>query len=81
MELCKDILAELLEREKIEVTFPDFKEDISKIFESKCYNALMQIKEILQDDSLSDEDCFLKIESIVSTFEQLGSKISYRHDF
>lgn len=33
-------------------------ESITKPFELRCYVALNKIKSILEDDSLSDKDCF-----------------------
>ena len=42
---------------------------------------LQKIKMILQDESLDDESCFLKIEEIVSAFEKIGSDGGARHDF
>lgn len=55
--------------------------EISAIVESQCYQALSKIQGILQDDTLNDSECFLKIEEIVSVFEELGSHCGNRHDF
>ena len=45
-------------------------------------NALVKrIKEILEDDELEDEECFMKIEEIVCVFEDLGMGCGSRHDF
>ena len=52
-----------------------------KTVESKCYDALVKIKEILEDDESSDAECFYKIEEIVNVFESLGSDCGNRHDF
>lgn len=49
--------------------------------EASSYQALCQIREILHDDSLSDPECFEKIERIVCLFEQMGSSCGSRHDF
>ncbi|WP_207670678.1 hypothetical protein [Clostridium sp. BSD2780061688st1 E8] len=46
-----------------------------------CYQALSQIKAVLEDDSLDDRECFMKIEKIVSIYEGLGSGCGNRHDF
>ena len=43
--------------------------------------ALLQIRDILADDRLSDEMCFAKIEAIVSLLEDLGIPSGGRHDF
>ena len=55
--------------------------DIQKLVESSCYQALEQIRSILRDDSLSDPECFQKIEKIVEVYEHLGSGTGGRHDF
>ncbi|WP_040197836.1 hypothetical protein [Candidatus Soleaferrea massiliensis] len=40
-----------------------------------------KIKAVIEDDSLQDAECFMKIEEIVRVFEQLGSSGKSRHDF
>ena len=45
------------------------------------YQALNEIKNIIEDDELEDPDCFEKIEKIVRLFESLGSNGGNRHDF
>lgn len=36
---------------------------------------------VLEDDSLGDRECFMKIEEFVRVFEKAGSTVEYRHDF
>ena len=43
--------------------------------------ALLRIRDILADDTLSDESCFQRIEAIVSLLEDLGIDCGGRHDF
>ena len=43
--------------------------------------ALLRIRDILADDSLSDETCFAKIEAVISVLEDLGISCGGRHDF
>ena len=43
--------------------------------------ALLRIRDILADDSLSDERCFQKIEAVVTLLEELGISCGGRHDF
>jgi len=81
MELYKEILLHLLERETVHVIFPDLKMDLKKQIESECLRALVRIREILADDALCDKECFQKIEEIVCVFEALGSSGGTRHDF
>ncbi len=81
MELYKEILINALEKQRAEVYFPDLKISANEIVELTCYKALKQIKEVLQDDSLDDAECFEKIEEIVCIFEKNCGGIAYRHDF
>ena len=43
--------------------------------------ALRRIQEIVADETLSDRECFGKIETIVSLLEDLGLYCGGRHDF
>ena len=43
--------------------------------------ALLRIRDILADDTLSDENCFHRIEAIVRLLEDLGIGCGDRHDF
>ena len=81
MELYKELLAHALTRGEIQITFPNEKPDIPKILEGECYIALQKIKAIIEDDSLTDEACFWRIEEIVRVLEELGSNGGNRHDF
>ena len=82
MELYQEILCRVLANEKIQVSFPELiHTDITKIVELECYKALAKIKAILENDVLTDSECFQHIEEIVCTFEELGSGGGNRHDF
>lgn len=81
MELWSEILCTILEHQTAEVTFPNLKLNPKEIVEMECYKALYRIKEILEDETLNDADCFRKIEEIVRLFEAMGSSCGYRHDF
>ena len=81
MELYKEILAHALMGGEVKITFPGGDTDISSIVENECYKALQKIKAVISDDSLSDEDCFDKIEQIVCVLEEMGSSGGSRHDF
>lgn len=72
MQLDQEILLYLLKRENI---------DLKRDFDSECYRALAEIRDVIRDDTLNDEDCFLKIEKIVSIYEEIGSGGGGRHDF
>ena len=82
MELYQEILCHVLANEKVQVSFPELiHTDITKIVELECYKALCKIKAILENDALTDSECYQQIEEIVCTFEELGSNGSSRHDF
>ncbi len=81
MEIYKEILVHALARENMSVTFPQLQIDPVQIVESACYRALQKIKAAIEDDSLTDKDCFLKIEEIISSLEEIGVCGSSRHDF
>ena len=81
MELYKELLTNILAKEEINIIFPNLKMDTVKLIELEAYSALKKIKAIIQDDSLDDKECFLKIEEIICLFESLGSNGGGRHDF
>lgn len=81
MDFWIEILAQYLAREQVQFVFANPVPDPSAIVEGECYRALKKIKQILEDDTLEDTDCFLKIEEIVSVLEDLGSNAGNRHDF
>lgn len=81
MDLYQEILASILEKENIEITFPNLQMSAKEIIEMECYLALQKIKAIIEDDDLEDDECFIKIEEIVRLFEGLGSDRGNRHDF
>ena len=81
MELYRDLLVKLLGNEEIKIEFPNLNVSPSELVEMQCYNALKAIKSIIEDDSYSDKECFMKIEKIVCLLEDLGSDGGSRHDF
>lgn len=81
MELYRDMLHKILESEEFEILLPKWDMDATEMIELKCYQALNEIKKILEDEMLEDSDCFESIEKIISVFETLGSGINERHDF
>lgn len=81
MELYKEILIKALSNKRMVVEIPDLKMDAAQIVEMECYHALNQIKAVIQDESLEDEECFAKIEEIVCILERVGSDGGFRHDY
>ena len=81
MELYLEILAHILAHEELQITFPNLRIDAAQIVEGECYKALQNIKTIIEDDSLEDRECFMKIEKVVCALEEIGTSGSSRHDF
>ena len=55
--------------------------NFEQIVEKQCYKILSEIKNIIQDEKVEDNDCFDKIEKIVCLFESYGIDFGTRHDF
>ena len=81
MQLYQEILAAVLAKEEVQIIFPNLNINLTEMIESESYQALQKIKAVITDDSLSDSECFMKIEEIISIFETLGSNGGTRHDF
>lgn len=79
MNLYGEILAQALRGREVDVTVKGA--DVQALVTDACYRALEQIQAVLQDDDLTDPECFRKIEAIVRIYEELGSSTGPRHDF
>lgn len=80
MDLYKEILIHTLSEQRVEVRFPDLTLDAKQLVDSVCYRALRKIKEVVEDDTLEDKECFERIEMILQVLEQIGSRCGGRHD-
>ena len=63
MELLYDIVIRLVENVPGDPSA--FAKCLSPLLSDNCYQALSQIKAVLEDDSLDDRECFMKIERCV----------------
>lgn len=63
------------------IIFPNLTLRPADIVEMKCYQALQEIKDILENDNFDDIECFMKIEKILCILEKIGSNGGNRHDF
>ena len=52
LDLYKEILAEVLAHQEIQITFPNLQITPTEIAELKSYRALQKIKAVICDDSL-----------------------------
>lgn len=78
MHFFQEIVAHVLTKEEVSVSFPNLKFSVSELLEIECFDALKKIKAIIENDSLNDFEC---VEEIVCVFEKLGSGGGNRHDF
>jgi len=61
--------------------FPELEVDAAALIEMRCYQALKQIKTIIEKEEPEDAECFLRIEEIVRVLEEIGSDGGFRHDY
>lgn len=80
MELHEEILSKIL-IESVSKALSANCVNFEEAIRNKSYKALIEIKNIIEDDSLEDDECFMKIEEIVRVFESIGSDGGNRHDF
>ena len=79
MELWRELLISGLQNENYE--FNCVNDNVLKeIIENRCYKVLQQIKKAIDDDALSDKDCFIKIEELLCVLEE-NNIFCDRHDF
>ena len=81
MELAISLLTKRLEDQPMCVCFPQLELSAKDLLECTSYQALCQIRAILSDDTLSDPECFQRIERIVCVLEAFGSDCGHRHEF
>ena len=80
MELWKEMICALLLESEMEISFPQI-QNVEALFSNACYRALAEIKQIIEDRSMDDKNCFEAIEKIVRIYECMGSDGGTRHDF
>jgi len=80
MTLSAELLTKILSGEEAYIVFPQFEHEIKTVMESECFTMPEQIRLILMDDTLNDEDCFLKIDEIISVFTAHNIHVGFRHD-
>ncbi len=65
MEVYKAILAAVLAKEEIHISFPKIHIDVEKIIAIESYKVLQEIKMIIEDDRLDYIECYTRIEKIL----------------
>ncbi len=81
MEVLEALLRRVIANGEVKVKIQIEGEDLAPLLERESMMLLSRIREILKDDALSDEECFWKIEALVSLFEESGLFCGTRHDF
>lgn len=81
MDLFTDLFVQALRSGEIVASFAGLDSSAAQVINNKCYQALQEIRAILDDDSLDDPECFMRIEEIVCALEEIGSSGGCRHDF
>ena len=81
MKLARDILINVLKDTDVKITFTNLDINAKEIVELTCYQALKEIRKIINDPTLDDASCFSRIEEIVCLLEDIGSNGGSRHDF
>ena len=79
MELWRELLISGLQNDNYKLESINDK-TLNEITESRIYQVLFQIKQIIENEKLSDQDCFTKIEKIICTLED-NKIFCDRHDF
>lgn len=79
MELWRELLIGGLQNENYEIAGICDKV-LKEIIENRSYKVLLRLKETIEDASLTDESCFMKLEKILSTLED-NCIFCDRHDF
>ena len=79
MELWRELLINGLQHENIKYEFINDK-ILKEIIEITSYKVLLQIKETIENKSLLDQECFIKIEEILGALIE-NNIFCDRHDF
>lgn len=81
MQLYEEILLQAIRNSGEKIFSSNFIPELAEIVELVSYKALCKIKQIIQDESLSDKECFHQIEEIICVLEEIGSNGGDRHNF
>ena len=77
MELYKELIMHILSQGEIKIIFPDLNIDIANIVELEAYKVLNEIKEIIEDNTLDDPECFARIDAIIHAFYKISVRDKY----
>ena len=59
----QELLTKPLSQYPMQISFPTLQQNPAQLVELRCFQALRQIKEIISEPTLSDAECFQRIEA------------------
>ncbi len=78
MTLYEEILWGCLRDIPVQVTFPNLTVNPSDLVEMKIFLAIERIRDILEQEELTDQDCAMQIRYVIYTLEAEGISIKRR---
>ena len=78
MTLYEEILWGCLRDIPVQVTFPNLTVNPSDLVEMKSFLAIERIRDILEQEELTDQDCAMQIRYVIYTLEAEGISIKRR---
>ena len=83
MDFYESMINSFSEKLRASVTPSDEEKQslLGELMNNAACRALEEIRRVLDDDRLDDQECFARIEEIVKIYEKIGSNAGTRHDF
>ena len=78
MTLYEEILWGCLRDIPVQVTFPNLTVNPSDLVEMKSFLAIERIRDILEQEELTDQECAMQIRYVIYTLEAEGISIQRR---
>lgn len=78
MTLYEEILWGCLRDIPVQVTFPNLTVNPSDLVEMKIFLAIERIRDILEQEELTDQECAMQIRYVIYTLEAEGISIKRR---
>lgn len=78
MALYEEILWGCLRDIPVQVTFPNLTVNPSDLVEMKSFLAIERIRDILEQEELTDQECAMQIRYVIYTLEAEGISIKRR---
>ena len=80
MTLYEEILWGCLRDIPVQVTFPNLTVNPSDLVEMKSFLAIERIRDILEQEELTDQECAMQIRYVIYTLEAEGISIKRSQD-